>query len=63
MYALYMDLTAPEDNSAQMGDPNTPAINAMKEALRRRKLKLIDDGSVAADPTYSSAMIEDSIKT
>lgn len=55
-------LVPPEDNSAQVPDPETPAVNAMKEALRRRKQKLIDDGSVSADPTYNAAQIEDAVK-
>lgn len=47
-----------ENGSAILKD-DYDATNSMKEALRRRKERLIAEGSIPANPNYSSKPIED----
>ena len=49
-----MNNFASTENSSAILKDNYSGTNAMKEALKRRKQKLIEDGSVSPDDTYSS---------
>ena len=49
-----MNEFANTSNSSSLLKNNYAGTNAMKEALKRRKQKLIDNGSVSPDDTYSS---------
>ena len=49
---------ASTENSGVLKDDYS-ATNALKEAIRRRKIKLIDQESAAEDPNYNAAPIKD----